>query len=38
MIKQAPSRGRILALVVFSLSCVGILLFLWISFVPPPSE
>ncbi|MFL5896270.1 MAG: MlaD family protein [Thermoleophilaceae bacterium] len=32
MIKQAPTRGRIAAMVVFSLSCFGLLLFLWTSF------
>ena len=32
MIKQAPSVGRILAMVAFALSCIGILLFLWLSF------
>ena len=32
MIKQAPSVGRIVAMVAFTLSCFGILLFLWISF------
>jgi phospholipid/cholesterol/gamma-HCH transport system substrate-binding protein len=32
MIKQAPSIGRILTMVAFALSCVGILLFLWLSF------
>ena len=32
MQKQAPSFGRILAMVVFALSCFGILLFLWVSF------
>jgi phospholipid/cholesterol/gamma-HCH transport system substrate-binding protein len=32
MIKQAPSLGRIAAMVVFTLSCFGILLFLWLSF------
>jgi phospholipid/cholesterol/gamma-HCH transport system substrate-binding protein len=32
MIKQAPSVGRILAMVVFALSCFGLLLFLWIAF------
>ncbi|MFL5865782.1 MAG: MlaD family protein [Thermoleophilaceae bacterium] len=32
MIKQAPSVGRILVMVAFALSCVGILLFLWLSF------
>jgi virulence factor Mce-like protein len=35
MVKQAPSVGRILAMVVFSFSCVGILLFLWVSFGGP---
>jgi phospholipid/cholesterol/gamma-HCH transport system substrate-binding protein len=35
MIKEAPSIGRILAMVVFALSCVGILLFLWLSFGGP---
>jgi len=32
MIKQAPSRGRIAAMIGFTLSCFGILLFLWIQF------
>jgi phospholipid/cholesterol/gamma-HCH transport system substrate-binding protein len=32
MIKQAPSVGRILTMVVFALSCFGILVFLWLSF------
>ena len=32
MIKQTPSIGRILAMVVFTLSCFGILVFLWLSF------
>jgi len=32
MIKQTPSIGRIAAMAVFALSCVGILLFLWLSF------
>jgi phospholipid/cholesterol/gamma-HCH transport system substrate-binding protein len=32
MIKQAPSFGRIFAMVAFALSCFGILLFLWLSF------
>jgi virulence factor Mce-like protein len=35
MVKQAPSVGRILAMIVFSFSCVGILLFLWLSFGGP---
>jgi phospholipid/cholesterol/gamma-HCH transport system substrate-binding protein len=30
--KEAPSLPRIMAMVVFSLSCFGILLFLWLSF------
>jgi phospholipid/cholesterol/gamma-HCH transport system substrate-binding protein len=32
MIKQSPSAGRIAAMVLFTFSCVGILLFLWLSF------
>ena len=32
MIKQAPSLGRLAVMVGFALSCVGILLFLWLSF------
>jgi phospholipid/cholesterol/gamma-HCH transport system substrate-binding protein len=32
MQKQAPSLGRILTMVLFALSCFGLLLFLWISF------
>lgn len=35
MIKETPSLGRIVAMVAFSMSCVGILLFLWISFGGP---
>ncbi|HEX6457958.1 MAG TPA: MlaD family protein [Thermoleophilaceae bacterium] len=35
MPKQAPSLGRILAMVVFALGCFGILLFLWVSFGGP---
>jgi phospholipid/cholesterol/gamma-HCH transport system substrate-binding protein len=30
--KQAPTTGRILTMVAFAASCVGLLLFLWISF------
>jgi phospholipid/cholesterol/gamma-HCH transport system substrate-binding protein len=30
--KQAPSAGRILTMVAFAASCIGLLLFLWISF------
>jgi virulence factor Mce-like protein len=32
MNKQAPSTARILSMVAFAASCVGLLLFLWISF------
>src|SRR5918911_847153 len=32
MIKQAPSLGRILAMVVFTLSVFGLLMFLWLAF------
>ncbi|MEA2366674.1 MAG: phospholipid/cholesterol/gamma-HCH transport system substrate-binding protein [Thermoleophilaceae bacterium] len=32
MIKQAPSFGRMFAMVAFTLSCVGILMFLWLNF------
>jgi phospholipid/cholesterol/gamma-HCH transport system substrate-binding protein len=32
MQKQAPSLGRILAMVIFALSCFGLLYFLWSSF------
>ncbi|MEN3285352.1 MAG: phospholipid/cholesterol/gamma-HCH transport system substrate-binding protein [Solirubrobacteraceae bacterium] len=32
MTKQAPSIGRILVMVTFTLSCFGLLLFLWLSF------
>jgi virulence factor Mce-like protein len=35
MPKQPPSFGRIAAMVVFTLSCFGILLFLWMSFGGP---
>jgi virulence factor Mce-like protein len=30
--KQAPSAGRILTMVAFTASCIGLLLFLWLSF------
>jgi phospholipid/cholesterol/gamma-HCH transport system substrate-binding protein len=30
--KQAPSTGKILSMVAFAASCIGLLLFLWISF------
>src|SRR4051812_16585621 len=32
MQKEGPSVGRILAMVIFALSCFGLLLFLWVSF------
>src|SRR5687768_6582542 len=35
MNKQAPSLARILTMVVFALSCFGLLLFLWLSFGGP---
>src|ERR671937_2733207 len=35
MQKQAPSLGRILVAVGFTLSCFGLMLFLWISFGGP---
>jgi phospholipid/cholesterol/gamma-HCH transport system substrate-binding protein len=35
MIKQGPSVGRIAAMAIFTLSCFGILLFLWLAFGGP---
>src|ERR1700759_548545 len=35
MVKEAPSVGKILAMVVFALSCFGLLLFLWLAFGGP---
>lgn len=35
MQKQAPSFGRILTMVLFALSCFGLLLFLWLAFGGP---
>ena len=32
MVKEAPSAGRMIAMVAFALSCVGILLYLWLVF------
>ena len=32
MNKQAPSAGRILTMIAFAGSCIGLLVFLWISF------
>ncbi|HYF27992.1 MAG TPA: MlaD family protein [Baekduia sp.] len=35
MQKQAPTFGRLMTMVVFALSCFGLLLFLWLSFGGP---
>ena len=35
MNKQAPTVGRLLSMVIFALSCFGLLLFLWLSFGGP---
>lgn len=35
MQKQAPSLGRIMTMVVFALSCFGLLLYLWLAFGGP---
>ncbi|HEX6742648.1 MAG TPA: MlaD family protein [Solirubrobacteraceae bacterium] len=35
MNKQAPSLGRVATMVLFALSCFGLLLFLWLSFGGP---
>src|SRR5215470_1970608 len=35
MVKSAPSPWKIAAMVVFALSCFGLLLFLWLSFGGP---
>ena len=35
MQKQAPTIGRLLTMVIFALSCFGLLLFLWLSFGGP---
>ena len=35
MQKQAPTLGRVMAMVLFALSCIGILLYLWVSFGGP---
>ena len=32
MIKQAPSPARIAAMIVFAFSCIGILMYLWLTF------
>src|SRR3954453_14715483 len=35
MVKDAPSLGRIFAMVAFALTCFGLLLFLWLAFGGP---
>jgi phospholipid/cholesterol/gamma-HCH transport system substrate-binding protein len=35
MQKQAPTLGRLLTMVIFALSCFGLLLFLWLAFGGP---
>src|ERR671920_976677 len=35
MVKQAPTVGRLLTMVLFAMSCFGLLLFLWLSFGGP---
>jgi virulence factor Mce-like protein len=35
MVKEAPSLGKILAMVLFALTCFGLLLFLWLAFGGP---
>ncbi len=35
MVKQAPTAARLLTMVVFALSCFGLLLFLWVAFGGP---
>src|SRR4051794_3540868 len=35
MIKQAPSLGRMIAMIVFTLSVFGLLMFLWLAFGGP---
>ncbi len=35
MQKQAPTAGKLLTMVLFALSCFGLLLFLWVSFGGP---
>lgn len=35
MVKQAPTFGRLMTMVLFALSCFGLLLFLWVSFGGP---
>src|ERR687895_293277 len=41
MVKEAPSIGRMIAMVVFTLSVFGLLMFLWLAFggpIPPKPE
>ena len=35
MVKQAPTFGRLMAMIVFALSCVAIVLYLWLTFGGP---
>ena len=35
MVKQAPTFGRMMTMILFALSCFGLLLFLWVSFGGP---
>ena len=35
MVKQAPTLGKLAAMVAFTLSCFGLLIFLWLSFGGP---
>lgn len=35
MVKQAPTPGKLATMVLFALSCFGLLLFLWVSFGGP---
>src|SRR3954465_5197786 len=35
MVKDPPSVGKLLAMVLFALSCFGLLLFLWLAFGGP---
>ena len=32
MVKEAPSVGKMVAMIAFTLSCVAILLYLWLAF------
>src|SRR3954469_7627363 len=36
MQKQTPSLAKVMTMVLFALSCFGLLLFLWVSFGGPP--